>query len=169
MKPDRETTTHVGPTGLRTGRVPRAMRRLRLGDERAQAVTEFALVVPFFAVLIVVCILFGKAIYAYIQLTHTANEGARLAAVNQPQGGTTLCSFLTGEGALPHGVTLTISYPDNGGARTPGNSVTVQASTPANWVPIIGSTIGNITASATMRLEQDTTTNSELNTTPCSS
>jgi TadE-like protein len=167
MKPDRETTTHADPAGLRTGRVPRTMRRLRIGDERGQAVTEFAMVVPLFAVLVVVCILFGKAIYAYIQLTHTANEGARLAAVNQPQGGTTLCSFLSSEGALPSGVTLTISYPDNGGARTAGNSVTVQASASGSWVPIIS--LGSITSSATMRLEQDTTGNSELDTTPCSS
>ena len=124
------------------------------------------MVVPLFAVLVVVCILFGKAIYAYIQLTHTANEAARLAAVDYPASGTNLCNALRSEGALPGGVTLTISYPDNGGARTPGNSVTVQASTPGNWVPIIS--LGSIAASATMRLEQDTTGNSVFDTTPCS-
>ncbi len=163
MKPDR-ALVHAGPDGLMTTRAPRALRRL--GDERAQAVTEFAMVIPLFAALVAVCILFGKALYVYIQLTHTANEGARLAAVDYPPSGTTLCSALRSEGALPGGTTLTISYPDNSGARTPGNSVTVQASTPGNWVPIIS--LGSITASATMRLEQDTTGNSVFNTTPCS-
>ena len=156
MKPDRELT-YAGPAGLLTGRAPRAKRRpprgLRLGDEQGQAVTEFAMVVPLFAALVIVCILFGKALYAYIQLTHSANEAARLASVNQPQSGT-LCSFLLSEAAVLHGVTLTVSYPD-GGARGVGEPVKVQASTPANWVPIIGSSIGSITASATMRIERE--------------
>jgi len=136
----------------------------RLGDEQGQAVTEFAMVVPLFAVLVIVCILFGKALYEYIGLTHSANEAARLASVNQPQSGT-LCSFLNSESAIQHGVKLTVSYPD-GNAQGVGEPVTVQASIPANWVPIIN--IGSITASATMRIEQDTSGNATLGTTPCS-
>jgi len=168
MTPDRETT-YAGLAGDSAGRAPQTTRletmRRGLRHERGQAVTEFAMVVPLFAALVIVCILFGKALYAYIQLTHSANEAARLASVNQPQSGT-LCSFLLSEAAVPHGVTLTVSYPD-GGARGVGEPVKVQASTPANWVPIIGSTIGSITASATMRIEQDTTANGTLGTTSC--
>lgn len=169
MRPNRETT-YAGPTGSRAGGPPHTKQgtnRRGLGDERGQAVTEFAMVLPLFAVLVIVCVLFGKALYAYIQLTHSANEAARLASVNQPQGGT-LCSFLTSEAALPHGVTITVSYPDTGSAtpRAFGEPVKVQASTSASWVPIIGSSIGNITASATMRIEQDTSSNSTLNPSP---
>jgi len=164
MKPDRD---YADPGGHVATRVPHTTtpKRRVLRCERGQAVTEFAMVVPLFALLVIVCILFGKALYVYIQLTHSANEAARLASVNQPQSGT-LCSFLLSEAAVPHGVKLTVSYPD-GGAQAVGEPVTVQASTPANWVPIIGSTIGNITASATMRIEQDTTGNGTLGTTPC--
>jgi len=171
MKPDRETT-YAGPTGSRAGWVPHTKKqqtaRRGLRDERGQAVTEFAMVIPLFAVLVFVIILFGKALYAYIQLTHSANEAARLASVNQPQSGT-LCSFLLTEAAVPHGVTITVSYPDTGSAtpRAVGEPVTVQASTSANWVPIIGASIGNITATATMRLEQDTSSNTTLGTTSC--
>ena len=158
MWPDRDSA-HVGLAGLRTGRAPRVcptpVTRLRLGDERGQAVTEFAMVVPLFAALVFVCVLFGKALYAYNELTQTANEAARLVAVDQPQGGS-LCSYLSGEGALPNGVTLTISYP--GAGQGVGEPVQVQASTSSSWVPIIGSGLGTLNASATMRIEQDDTT-----------
>lgn len=168
MKPDRETT-YAEPTGSRAGRFRRTNRGLELGDERGQAVTEFAMVVPLFATLVFVCILFGKALYSYIQLTHSANEAARLAAVNEPPTGTTLCAFLNGEAALPKGVTLTISYPDTVSStpQAPGEPVTIKASTSASWVPIIGGSLGNLTSSATMRIEQDTSTNTTLNAGSC--
>jgi Flp pilus assembly protein TadG len=167
-KPDREKT-YAGPDGLTTGGPPHSRKIFGLCGERGQAVTEFAMVLPLFALLVLVCILFGKALYVYIQVTHSANEGARLASVNQPQSGT-LCAFLRSEAALPQGVTLTVSYPDTGSAtpRAVGEPVTVTASTPANWVPFIGGSIGNITASATMRIEQDTSANGTLGTTACS-
>ena len=172
MKPDRETT-YAGPAGSRAGRTPRTnivvTRKRGLGDERGQAVTEFAMVIPLFAALVIVCVLFGKALYAYIQLTHTANEGARLAAVDQPQSGT-LCTYLSGVAALPKGVTLTISYPDSasGTPQAPGEPVKITASTSASWVPIIGGSLGSITSSATMRIEQDTSSNTTLNGGSCS-
>lgn len=155
MKPDRETT-HVGSAGLRAGR---ALRRLR--EERGQAVTEFAMVVPLFAVLVIVCVLFGRALYDYIQLTHTANEAARIVAVDQPTSGS-VCSYLTGVAALPAGVTIKITYPNPDAPSVPaqqaGEPVTVKASTNAGWVPIIGSTL-DLSSSATMRLEQTTGSN----------
>src|SRR5579864_5327955 len=132
MRPDRETT-YAEPAGLRAGGPPRTtaagMTRQGLRNERGQAVTEFAMVVPLFAVLVIVLILFGKALYDYIQLTHTANEAARLVAVNQPQSGT-LCSYLSSLAALPAGVTVTISYPNPNSSSTPqgaGEPVTVKA------------------------------------------
>jgi Flp pilus assembly protein TadG len=155
MKPDR-VTTYAGSAGLTTGRAPRAISTL--GDERGQAVTEFAMVVPIFAVLVIVCVLFGKALYTYIQLTHSANEGARLAAVNQPQGAAgALCTTARNTYGVPAGVTLTISYPA-GGSRAVGEPVKVAASTTGSWLQDISlGTLGTITASATLRLEQDTT------------
>lgn len=168
MKPDCGTPNNqlAAPTGGQLGRADQGHRAER-GGERGQAVTEFAMVLPLAAILVVVVILFGKALYAYIQLTHTANEAARLASVNQPQSGT-LCSFLSSESALPKGVTVKISYPDTGSAtpQAVGEPVTVTASTSAAGIPFIG--VPRLTASATMRIEQDTSSNSTLGTTPCS-
>lgn len=159
MKPDCGTTSHE-PAASKGGRLRRAQGVKRFRGERGQAVTEFGLILPFFAVLILVAILFGKALYAYIQLTHTANEAARLLAVDQPTSGS-VCAYLKNLAALPGGVTLTINYPNPDGPSVPaqqaGEPVTVQASTDASWVPFIG--ISNLTAAATMRLEQTTGAN----------
>jgi hypothetical protein len=121
-------------------------------------VTEFAMVIPLFAALVIVCILMGKALYAYIQLPHTANEAARLATVNQPQGAAgLLCTTLSNEFALPKGVKLTISYPD-GGSQGVGEPVKIDASTTGSWLQDISlGTLGTIDSAATMRIEQDTT------------
>jgi hypothetical protein len=120
-------------------------------------VTEFAMVIPLFAALVFVCVLFGKAIYAYIQLTHTANEAARLIAVNEPATGT-VCSALSAVSALPGGVTIKITYPGAAPIQQAGQPVTVKASASAAWVPLIGSTL-DLSSSATMRLEQTTGSN----------
>jgi Flp pilus assembly protein TadG len=122
------------------------------------------MVLPLFAILVLVCVLFGKALYVYIQLTHSANEAARLASVNFPSSGTNLCSVLSSEGAIAKGTTLTISYPD-GNSQAVGEPVTVTASTGGTWVPVIN--VGTLSASSTMRIEQDTTGNSVFGTTPC--
>jgi Flp pilus assembly protein TadG len=156
IKPDRETT-YAGSAGFRAGR-PSHANKVGLRGEHGQAVTEFAMVVPLFAALMIVCVLFGKAIYSYIQLTHSANEAARLATVNQPQGPAgALCTTLSNEFALPKGVTLTISYPD-GGSQGVGEPVKIDASTSGSWLKDISlGTLGTIHATATMRIEQNTT------------
>jgi TadE-like protein len=136
----------------RTTRQP--LRGLR--GERGQAITEFAMVLPLFAALVFVLVLFGKALYVYIQVTHIANEGARLAAVDMPTS-SSLSSYLAGEYALPSGALLAICYP--AGAQSVGQPVKIVAYTKATWVPFISS---DIKSSATMRLEQDTSTNPNL-------
>lgn len=115
------------------------------------------MVLPLMATVVLVCILFGKALYAYIQVTHAANEGARLAAVNQPSS-TSLHNFLTSEFALPGGTSIAICYPT--GNQAVGQPVEVDVYTDASWVPIVN--IGQIKAAATMRIEQDTGTNANL-------
>jgi len=140
----------------RLGGDPVALVR-RLRGDSGQGVLEFAMVLPFIAALVFVCILFGKALYVYIQVTHAANEGARLAAVNQPSS-TGLGSFLASEYALPSGSSIAICYPT--GSQAVGQPVEVDVYTSASWVPIIN--LGQIKAAATMRIEQDTTSNSNL-------
>jgi Flp pilus assembly protein TadG len=79
------------------GRRGRLLRRCR--DERGVALTEFALVLPLLLLLILGMIDFGKAINYWIDNTHLANEGARLAVVNSNPGGstTTLQNWLRGQ------------------------------------------------------------------------
>ena len=70
---------------------------IRLGaDESGQGLTELALVLPLFLLLLLGMVDFGKAINYWIDQTHLANEGARLAAVNNNPGGTgqTLQQFI---------------------------------------------------------------------------
>lgn len=68
----------------------------RLRDERGTSVTELALAMPVLLLLILGMVDFGKAINYWIDQTHLANEGARLAVVNNNPGGTsqTLQQFL---------------------------------------------------------------------------
>jgi Flp pilus assembly protein TadG len=59
------------------------LRRRRAGDERGQAMVEFALVLPIFILLLVAIFDLGRAAFAYNTLTNAAREGARTAIVNQ--------------------------------------------------------------------------------------
>jgi Flp pilus assembly protein TadG len=184
-------STAVGPStpSMRTslGRLRRVGRRRH--GERGQAVLEFALVLPLLAALILIFVSFGKALYYYIELTHVANEGAREAAVNLPNGSTPLpggdtslttylCQqFGSGSELYKGSGTVTpaavkISYPDTGSAtpRAVGEPVRVDVSTSYSWFPIMNLGTFTIDASATMRLEQDTSQNTSLDpsTTACS-
>jgi TadE-like protein len=50
---------------------------------RGQGLVEFALVFPFFIVLLFALFDVGRAVFAYNEITNAAREGARLAMVNQ--------------------------------------------------------------------------------------
>jgi TadE-like protein len=160
-EPDRGST-YAGPDGW-TSRAPRGSRStFALREESGQAVTEFGMVIPIFAALAIVLILFGKALYSYLQVTHAANEGARLASVDQPTSN--LQTFLRNEFALPGGATIAICYPDQSvdpsNYRKAGHPVQVDVFTSASWVPIVN--VGQIKSAVTMRLEQPTDTNTFL-------
>jgi len=127
-------------------------------NQQGQSVVEFAMVLPLMALVALALILFGKAIYAYIQVTHAANEGARLVAVNQPTS-SSLVSVLTNQYALPGGTTVAICYP-NAGSRAIGQPVEVDVYASGTWVPFVH--IGQIKGAATMRIEQETTSNTRL-------
>src|SRR5690348_8220024 len=135
----------------------------RLRGERGQGVVEFAMVLPLLGALVFALINFGKAIYYYVDLTHIANEGARIAAVSQknmPGGGTSLgaylCSQLGDSGSeLRKGsasvdkAKVTVTY--NNGTSTSGDPVTVQVTTKYHWIPFTKLAPMTISGSATMR------------------
>ena len=154
----------------------RALRRRR-GD-RGQAIIEFAMVLPFLAALILIFVSFGKAVYYYIELTHAANEAAREASVNLPNGTTPLpggatdltayiCNqFGTGselyKGSGPvSSAAVGISYPD-AGKRAVGEPIKTDVSTNYSWFPFMNLGTFKVTGSATMRIEQDTSANTSL-------
>jgi Flp pilus assembly protein TadG len=73
----------MGRAGLR--RKLGGSRRLLLAEERGVALVEFALLLPFFLVLLFGMLDIGKAVNYWNDQTHLANEAARYAAVgNSP-------------------------------------------------------------------------------------
>jgi Flp pilus assembly protein TadG len=136
-----------------------------LRSERGQGVVEFAMILPLLGALIFALIDFGKALYYYIDLTHVANEGARIAAVSQatmPNGATSLKGYLctqfgsgselnTGSASVNKAV-VAVSY-DNNNSKNVGDPVTVSVSTTYHWIPFWNIGTMNISSSATMRIE----------------
>ena len=59
------------------------MRRINLKREEGVAMTEFALVVPIFLLLVVGLLVFGRMFFYWIEANHLANETARWAVVDQ--------------------------------------------------------------------------------------
>lgn len=177
-------STATGPTGIPA---PRRRGIPRAASDSGQGVVEFALVLPVLAAVVMTFVAFGKALFYYIDLTHVANEGARLAAVNpaaMPNGSsnltTYLCSQLGSNSELVKGsgsvsrATVVISYPDNpptapaSSSQDVGEPVKVVVSTQYSWFPFMNLGSFTIAAAATMRLEQNTTGNAALTGGTCS-
>jgi Flp pilus assembly protein TadG len=60
--------------------------RRKTQEERGQNLVEFALIVPFFLLLVFAIVDFGMGFHAYITITNSAREGARLGAVGGDAG-----------------------------------------------------------------------------------
>lgn len=139
-------------------------------DESAQSVTEFALVLPFLCALVLVFVDFGKAMNYWIDLTHTANEAARLAAVNvdvtkapySVAGAGSLQDYAkkaletnelrTGSSSVD-AATVAVCFPSGTQAGSP---VTVQVVTKYKLIPFVGGSF-TLKGKATMRLEHAAT------------
>lgn len=160
-------------------------RRHRLRSEKGQGLVEFALILPIFLLMIVGIIQFGIGLNYWLDLTHTANQGARYATVNLApvcQGSapnpcsvnavnTTFNAYLKNElssGPLKTGGTTSIPSPgasvcyyyaneDGNPGPTPGDPVTVKISTTYRWLPILSLADITLVGKATMRLEQTPT------------
>ena len=156
--------------------LPRHLQRLR--GERGQALVEFALIAPLFLMLVIGVIQFAVALNFWFDLQRLANQGARSAAVNcgpvaaNQCGNTTLVKYLSAR---------TPSNPD-GQVVSAGNTPSVEICyiPPSDPVPtdppyttagagdsvrvtlkdryrlqwIVNLASINLTARATMRLEQ---------------
>jgi Flp pilus assembly protein TadG len=142
--------------------------RSRRGPKtRAQALVEFALIVPVFLFIVVVAIDFGRLFFSYVQINNAAREGAAFGAsaptnsagIDQSVQAESNAQGQAGEGAI----TITSSCADSlgnpiactaatGGAG-PGNTITVSVGRPFSFfTPIINGVFSGglrITASAT--------------------
>jgi len=138
---------------------------------------EFALVLPLLALLLVGMLEFGRALNYWIDTTHMASEGARLAAVSAapaacPGGGAAgnLAQYVQcqadthelrygGTTSVPDPASVCIDFPN--GTTNRGDPVRVTVTATFNWLPLIGAAGGvgstTITGAATMRLESDWT------------
>jgi Flp pilus assembly protein TadG len=161
------------PGGLSVRRGSRPwIRRVggRLAGDRGVALTEFALVLPLLLVLLLGMIDFGKAINYWLDETHLASEGARLAVVDNWPGkpGTTLQQYIlsqvdsselsgaTATEGTPHSARVCISFPT--GTHNVGDPVTVTVTYTYNWLRYLFNQDGigpttDITGQSTMRIE----------------
>jgi hypothetical protein len=146
----------------------------RIRSESGAAMVEFALVLPLLLLVVLGLTDFGKAFNYWVDETHLANEGARLAAVNC--GGTgcpsgNLAQYIQSQGDsnelrsggsqwLPTPARVCVSFPS--GTSNIGDPVQVTVSATYHWLPFVAGDIGltqaNIVGTATMRLEATPTT-----------
>jgi Flp pilus assembly protein TadG len=146
------------------------MSRPRRRTESGQAMVEFTLVLPLLLLILLGMLDFGKAFNYWIDETHLASQGARLAAVNAPTsvtGGVSLVQYIQqqadtselkngGTAAVPQRAKVCVSFPN--GTANVGDPVQVSVSVSYNWLPFITNRIGGatsttITGSSVMRLE----------------
>jgi Flp pilus assembly protein TadG len=145
---------------------PKAMRVIRNAkhDERGQALTEFAVILP--VLLLVQCAIFqfGVIFNNYIEVSAAAREGARKGVVSRNAGN---CTYVAGPSGLAATAarnaapglnqtktTVTVNYTCTNNSLAPGTDLKVTVSYP--WsVSLLGAVVasGNMTSSTTMRVE----------------
>ena len=145
--------------------------RLPHDRESGQAMVEFAIILFPLLILVAGIIQFGIGLNYWLDMNRIANQGARWAAVNCARGGQTPPSYnpcadpgpaledtlkaqAVADG-LESAVCVEISFPS--GTSGVGDPVKVRLSTPFTFVPILQLGTIDLTASATMRLEQAAT------------
>jgi hypothetical protein len=139
--------------------------------ERGQALIEFALAAPLLVLLVAGIVQFGVALNFWLDMHRIANQGARWAVVDCGPGGggfdpcnPTLEAYLEQQpiagGSNPD---VAICYESKTGEgpggeeAVAGDAVTVKLTDAFTMVPIIGVGTVDLSASATMRLEQKPT------------
>ena len=151
--------------GLRWRGVAGRTHRLGFGEERGQALLEFAIVVPLLFLIIFGIVEFSRAWNNKNDVVHLANEAARFAVVN---GVPASCATSSGNWKVPTEATDD-GLPTVGGGSThtqisftsaasAGVPITVTVTIPfTSFVPLISSIPGfptSLTGKATMMSEQ---------------
>ena len=121
------------------------------------AITEFALIVPVFLLIVAGMLGFGRALFYWIDANHLANETARWAVVDRnPFAPKTLQQYARDSGGTVEftDADVCISFPD--GTQAVGHPLKVQVQKPFTFVPILNIGTINIAGAATLRIERVT-------------
>lgn len=134
-------------------------------SEAGTAVVEFALIVPLLLLIVFGILDFGRALNYWVDTTHLASEGARLAAVDRvPDGAASLQEYIRERAdtqELRDGGSQSIADPLEVCVTSLGDEVgdpvEVQVRTTYHWIPLLGTQLDSatttITGTATMRRE----------------
>jgi Flp pilus assembly protein TadG len=131
-----------------------AVRQLKLRRDDGQAMTEFALILPIFMIIVAGLLGFGRVFFYWIQANHVASETARWAIVDRnPYAPTTLQRAAADSSSSEFNSNTTVCITREGD-KDLGAPLEVTVAKPFTFVPILG--IGKITirASSTMRIER---------------
>jgi len=130
-------------------------------DERGQAVTEFALILPVLLLVLFAIFQFGVIFNNYIQVSAAAREGARKGSVSSQSGSCAAVQSLVVSAAQNSAPSLntsqmgvTVSDTCTNNVVVEGNDITVTVTYP--WsVSLLGQVVasGNLSSSTTMRVE----------------
>ena len=130
-------------------------------DERGQAVTEFAVILPVLLLVLFAIFQFGVIFNNYIQVSAAAREGARKGAVSSQAGSCAAVQSLVVSAAQNSAPSLntsqmgiTVSDTCTNNVVVEGNDITVTVTYP--WsVSLLGQVVasGNLSSSTTMRVE----------------
>jgi Flp pilus assembly protein TadG len=102
---------------------PGERRRIRVSGERAQSLIEFAFVLPIFLLIIMGTIDFAWGLRAYITVTNSAREGARLAVTLSPTDSDTVTLIQDYVADYSSGLVdpadVTVNYPIDAASQNP--------------------------------------------------
>ena len=137
------------------------MKRIHWRRDDGVAMTEFALIVPVFLVIVAGLLGFGRVFFYWIGANHLANETARWAVVDRNPDATAfpnpdaLQKYARANGGTVEftDAKVCISIP-GGGTPTVGGPIEVKISKPFTMVPILKMGTITIRGTATMRIER---------------
>jgi Flp pilus assembly protein TadG len=109
----------------------------RHASDRGSVAVEFALLLPMLLLIVFGIVDFGRALNAQITLTQAAREGARLAALNQPN--VVSRTQAAAVGLSPVSVSVTSSCPSGAGQ---GVNATVVTSYSFHFITPVGAIAG---------------------------
>ena len=138
------------------------MTRRTLRNQRGQAVTEFAVILPDLLLVLLAIYQFGVVFNNYIQVTAAAREGARKASVSRTAGSCSTVQTLAitaAKNAAPgldqSKMSVTVpTFTCTNNAFAPGTDVAVKVTYPYS-ISILGKVVtsGSLSSTTTMREE----------------